>query len=137
MRAFAFGGDDKSGQDTGPVWSQPFPVDIPSYPVGLKNMSQPRHTDLSTDIPQKIKHLPPYPPTHLYKRSSIDGSKKRGSEDQDIESMRTARRLKRIHASKNIQQSLARLDADKASVSSHSLAPSSSSAVFEGITFFC
>lgn len=131
LRTFAFGTDKTAGQDASSVWKQPFPLDIPLYPVRIKPKTQPRPSEQLSDGAQKIaKHLPPFPPSHTYQRSSLDNPKKRNSDDVDTDgSLSTARRVKRIQASKTIQQSIARLDTDTTAGSADS---STSSAVFEG-----
>jgi len=63
-------------------WNQPFPVDIPSFPIDQPFQQSFTEIGSSLDDTSSTQnhvpsHLPPFPPAHTYKRSTTTGSKKR------------------------------------------------------------
>jgi hypothetical protein len=82
LQSFAFIDVKKPEIKDKSKWNQPFPVDIPSFPIDQQFLQPFTEIEASLDDASSTRdhvpsHLPPFPPAHTYKRSTSTGSKKR------------------------------------------------------------
>lgn len=107
LRSFAFEDVKNPTMESTKKWCQPFPFDVPPFPVLSDSASGSKSALSVSDIastkdPYIPSHLPPFPPAHTYKRST--SSKKRNLEG---ESSDQPRKHSRTAAIKSAQNSLA------------------------------
>ena len=97
MREFALSDEAAEGDDS--VWRQPFPVLIPPFPTRRRRREviQAVGDPVPSHFPQ---HLPPYPPSHTYKKSKAIKRK--------LESNKATENA--MISSKSVQESLAVLE---------------------------
>lgn len=108
LRSFAFEDVKNPTMDSTKKWCQPFPFDVPSFPVAADSTSGSKSAlsvgdTTTTKDPYIPNHLPAFPPAHTYKRSS---SKKRSS-DGGAGSSEQPKKQSRSAAIKSAQSSLA------------------------------
>jgi hypothetical protein len=144
LRNFAFSNDhlpdedDENAEDNEHTarWNQPFPFDVPAFPVDSLNDSSFNLNDTSTNLlppsavdPSIPSHLPPFPHSHTYRKhqssSSSSSSRKRSSNDMNLTSSSnstTDKRPKNLSVVKSAKASLARLEesADEVAVATSS-----------------
>ena len=113
LKSFAFEDAKNPSLVSNSKWCQPFPYDIPHFPVSSSHSSSKNEykNDSSSFkdsfVPQ---HLPSYPPAHTYKKAN---SKKRNvkdiySTDGDHKDGKPV--VKKISAIKHAQESLTKIE---------------------------
>lgn len=105
MGNFAFDDLKNPGVVSGAKWNQPFPYEVPPFPIS--NSLQSKVERLANEIVTKDSyvpdHLPPYPPSHTYKRAQVM-SKKRATESNEKSPRYKVRKISNLQS---IHQSLA------------------------------
>lgn len=115
LSSFAFEDVKDPTGDNSKKWSQPFPIDIPSFPVlSGEDPNGSRYQSSATFKDSFVpSHLPPYPPAHTYKRGT-SSSKKRGLDQSVVQNggQRDGKntRKKKIDAVKSAEQSLSMIE---------------------------
>lgn len=124
LRTFAFEDVKNPTKESDKTWCQPFPFDVPNFPVasGREAASSSFSLDPSAASrdPYIPSHLPAFPPAHTLKRSSggpkkrsADASKSGSSSDVGaggIDSELPSRKAQRRSAAKTAQSSLAAIE---------------------------
>jgi hypothetical protein len=142
LRNFAFSNEPIPDEEDGNAeeneqaarWNQPFPFDVPAFPVDSLSDSSFNLTDPSANLlppsaidPSIPSHLPPFPHSHTYRKlqssSSSSSSRKRSLNDVNStssSSSTTDKRPKNLSVVKSAKASLARLEesADEVAASS-------------------
>lgn len=113
MRDFGLEVDESKQDENSAKWDQPFPFEVPKFPV-YKPLAQPySETDLSREknrhdddafVPA---HLPPYPSSHTYQ--SQLGKKRRNEEVQALEENATKKSKPALNT-KHARESLLKLE---------------------------
>lgn len=112
LKDFGLDVDEKQGAGTA-KWYQPFPFDVPEFPINKPATYSFDTTSLDIDRSKSKhdgdafvpSHLPPYPNSHTYQ--SQQPSKKRKVEDASGD---TGKRLKSAPNTKQARESLMKLE---------------------------
>lgn len=100
-------------QESTSKWYQPFPFDVPAFPVATPSDAAASSSSLvgegTPKDPYIPDHLPSFPPAHTFKRSS---SKKRAfqAKDGEKDKERGVRKAPRLETIKSAQSSLAAIE---------------------------
>lgn len=113
LRAFAFEDVKNPTLENTSKWYQPFPFDVPDFPVATPQDATTANNSLVGDggakDPYIPDHLPAFPPAHTYKRST-SSSKKRSGAQAASEKEPAARKAPRLESIKSAQSSLAAIE---------------------------
>lgn len=113
LRAFAFEDVKNPTLENTSKWYQPFPFDVPDFPVATPQDATTANNSLVGDggakDPYIPDHLPAFPPAHTYKRST-SSSKKRSGAQAASEKQPAARKAPRLESIKSAQSSLAAIE---------------------------
>lgn len=133
LRTFAFANEVIEDEDGEKImrWNQPFPFEVPAFPIDTSGESYGDVNDLLANQtsakdsrePYIPAHLPPYPHSQTYKKSS--GSRKRSH--SSVESDLPTEKRTKSNVVKSARQSLSKLEdcVDEVAVINQQSAPSS------------
>uniref|UniRef100_A0A7S3HA90 Transcription initiation factor TFIID subunit 8 n=1 Tax=Spumella elongata TaxID=89044 RepID=A0A7S3HA90_9STRA len=118
LRAFAFEDVKNPTQENTTKWYQPFPFDVPSFPVATSVDAISSSSLLGESGAKDLyipDHLPAFPPAHTYRRSTASSKKRnvhqtKDNSEKDREKEQGTHKVPRRESIKSAQSSLTAIE---------------------------